>query len=92
MREAGRINAEALAAVAAAIAPGISTGELNEIAESVLKEYGAFSPFKHYRELIPIQPAFARVSTKSWYMDTGNRKLKNGDIISVDCGTVFDGM
>lgn len=92
MREAGRINAEALAAVAAAIAPGISTGELNEIAESVLKEYGAFSPFKHYPGAYPYPASICTsINEELVHGIPGNRKLKNGDIISVDCGTVFDG-
>ena len=91
MREAGRINAEALAAVAAAIAPGISTGELNEIAESVLKEYGAFSPFKHYPGAYPYPASICTsINEELVHGIPGNRKLKNGDIISVDCGTVFE--
>ena len=45
MREAGRINAETLNAVKAAIAPGVSTAELNEVAEAVQRSYGVYSPF-----------------------------------------------
>ena len=48
MRQAGRINAEALAAAKAAIRPGASTADLNAAAEEVLKKYGVYSPFKNY--------------------------------------------
>jgi len=92
MREAGRINAEALAAVAAAIQPGITTGELNEIAEMVLKDNGAYSPFKNYPGPYPYPSSIcASVNEELVHGIPGNRKLKNGDIISIDCGTVFEG-
>ena len=92
MREAGRINAEALAAVAAAIQPGITTGELNEIAEKVLKDNGAYSPFKNYPGPYPYPSSIcASVNEELVHGIPGNRKLKNGDIISIDCGTVFEG-
>jgi len=46
MQQAGRINAEALAAARAIIRPGITTADLNAAAEEVLKKYGCYSPFK----------------------------------------------
>ena len=45
MKEAGRINAEALAAARAIIRPGVTTADLNAAAEEVLKKYGVYSPF-----------------------------------------------
>jgi len=48
MREAGRINAEALYAAVDMVKPGVTTAELNEIFESVQKKYGVYSPFKNY--------------------------------------------
>ena len=92
MREAGRINAEALAAVAAAIQPGVTTGELNESAEAVLKKYGAYSPFKNYPGPYPYPSSIcASINEELVHGIPGNRKLKNGDIISIDCGTVYEG-
>ena len=47
MRQAGRINAEALAAAKAAIRPGASTADVNAAAEAVLRKHGVYSPFKN---------------------------------------------
>ena len=92
MRIAGRINAEALAAVHEIIAPGITTADLNAVAEVVLKKYGVFSPFKNYGSPIPY-PASTTVSVNDELVHgiPGKRKLKEGDIVSVDCGTVYEG-
>jgi len=92
MRQAGRINAEALAAAAAAIRPGATTGDLNAAAEEVLHKYGAYSPFKNYPGPYPY-PASTNVSLNAEMVHgiPGKRKLKEGDIVSVDCGTVFEG-
>ena len=61
MREAGRLNALALEAVKAAIAPGVSTAELNEVAEAFQREHGVYSPFKNYggNGIIPFPSASA---------------------------------
>ncbi len=92
MREAGRINAEALAAVASAIKPGVSTGELNELAEEVLRKYGAFSPFKNYPGPYPYPKSICvSINEELVHGIPGERKLKTGDIVSVDCGTVYEG-
>jgi methionyl aminopeptidase len=92
MRDAGRINAEALAAVRAVIQPGATTADLNAAAEAVLKKHGAYSPFKNYPGPYPY-PASTCVSVNEELVHgiPGKRKLKEGDIVSVDCGTVFEG-
>ena len=93
MREAGRINAEVLAAVKALIKPGVSTAELNAAAEDVLRKYKCVSPFKGYG-----RPPFPTSITASINRELvhgipgRNRKLKAGDIVSIDCGTVLDGL
>ena len=57
MREAGRINAEALAAASVNFyRPGVTTADLNAAAEEVLKKYGAYSPFKNYGRLPITRP------------------------------------
>ncbi|PKN95939.1 MAG: type I methionyl aminopeptidase, partial [Chloroflexi bacterium HGW-Chloroflexi-5] len=61
MREAGRINAEALAAARAIIAPGVTTADLDAAAEEVLRKYGCYSPFKGYPGPYPY-PASTNVS------------------------------
>ena len=92
MREAGRINAEALAAAKAIIRPGATTGDLNAAAEEVLRKHGCYSPFKGYPGPYPY-PASTNVSVNYELVHgiPGKRKLKEGDIVSVDCGTVYEG-
>lgn len=92
MRMAGRINAEALAAARAIIRPGVTTADLNAAAEEVLKKYGAYSPFKNYPGPYPY-PASTCISINAELVHgiPGKRKLHEGDIVSMDCGTVFDG-
>jgi methionyl aminopeptidase len=91
MREAGRVNALALAAVRNLIGPGVATADLNAAAEEVLRKHGAYSPFYHYGR--PPFPASicASVNEELVHGIPGNRKLKEGDIISVDCGAVIEG-
>jgi methionyl aminopeptidase len=93
MREAGRINAEALAAAKAAIRPGASTADLNAAAEEVLRKHGVYSPFKGYPGPYPY-PASTCVSVNEELVHgiaNPKRKLKEGDIVTVDCGTVYEG-
>ena len=92
MREAGRINAEALAAAVALVSPGVTTGELNEAFEAVHRNYDVFSPFKDYPGPYPY-PASVCTSVNDELVHgiPGNRKLVEGDIVSIDCGTVYKG-
>ena len=92
MREAGRINATVLAAVKALLQPGVTTADLNAAAEDVLRKHGCISPFKGYG--YPPFPASITVSINQELVHgipRKKRKLKAGDIVSIDCGTVFNG-
>ena len=92
MREAGRINASVLATVQALLKPGISTFDLNAAAEEVLRKHGCVSPFKGYGH--PPFPTSITTSINNELVHgipSKHRKLKAGDIVSVDCGTVLDG-
>ena len=92
MREAGRINATVHATVRELLKPGVSTYELNAAAEEVLKKHGCFSPFKGYGH--PPFPTSITVSINQELVHgipSKTRKLKAGDIVSIDCGTVFEG-
>ncbi len=92
MRVAGQINAEALQAAADAAVPGATTADLNAAAESVLKKHGVFSPFYKYPGAYPY-PASTTVSVNEELVHgiPGNRMLKEGDIVSIDCGAVYEG-
>lgn len=72
-----------------AIAPGISTAELDKIAESFIISCGAKPAFKGYRGF----PGTLCVSVNEQVVHgmPGQYKLKEGDIVSVDCGAVKDG-
>lgn len=92
MREAGRINASVLAAVKERLKPGVSTYDLNAAAEEVLRKHGCISPFKGYGH--PPFPSSITVSINQELVHgipSKSRKLKSGDIVSIDCGTVYQG-
>jgi methionyl aminopeptidase len=92
MREAGRINAQALAAVREAIRPGVTTAELDAIAAEVLRKHGARPAFLGVPGAYPY-PATTTISINDEMVHgiPGKRKLQEGDIVSVDCGTIFEG-
>jgi methionyl aminopeptidase len=91
MREAGRVNALALAAVRELLHPGVTTADLNAAAEEILQKHGAYSPFKNYGH--PPFPGSICTSVNEELVHgiPGKRKLKEGDIISIDCGAVVEG-
>ncbi|MGW2464019.1 type I methionyl aminopeptidase [Streptomyces sp. NPDC004457] len=95
MREAGRVVARALDAVREAADVGVSLRELDEAARSVLAEAGAGSPFLGYRpSFAPVAfPAVICTSVNdavSHGIPTGYR-LRDGDLVSIDCGAELDG-
>jgi len=93
MRQAGRVNAQALQAVRELIRPGVSTAELDGAAEEVIRKNGGAPIFKGYPGPYPY-PATINASINSELVHgipSPKRKLEEGDIISVDCGTLLDG-
>lgn len=92
MREAGRINALALEAAREQIRPGVTTKELNAAAEEVIRKHGAIPTFMGVPGPYPY-PAATTISVNDELVHgiPGKRKLKEGDIVSVDCGTTFEG-
>ncbi|MFM8875691.1 MAG: type I methionyl aminopeptidase, partial [Anaerolineae bacterium] len=92
MREAGRINASVHERMKELLQPGVTTADLNAAAEEVLKSQGCVSPFKGYGH--PPFPASITVSINDEMVHgipNSRRKLKEGDIVSIDCGTVYQG-
>jgi methionyl aminopeptidase len=89
MREAGRIVAAVLAALTRAIAPGMTTRELDAIAVRELKRHGAAASFKGYRGF----PASICVSINDEVVHgiPGERLLQEGDIVSLDFGAYYRG-
>ena len=90
MREAGRLVGEVLTELAAKVAPGISTAELDELAEKRIAKRGAVPAFKGYHGY----PATICASINDEVIHgipSGRRVLVEGDIISLDVGASVDG-
>jgi methionyl aminopeptidase len=95
MRESGKILARALQAVREAIVPGVSTAELDAIAEKVIVSSGAIPTFKgvtQYPGQMPYPATItASINEELVHGIPGSRKLEKGDIISIDCGATYNG-
>ncbi|MGW4383723.1 type I methionyl aminopeptidase [Kitasatospora sp. NPDC004531] len=92
MRAAGLVVAEALKACREAVAPGVTTGELNDIADQVITKHGATSNFRadHGGLWFP-GVICASVNEEVVHGIPGDKVLKAGDLISIDCGAILDG-
>jgi methionyl aminopeptidase len=90
MRSAGLVVAEALATMKAAVEPGISTADLDAIAEKVIRGAGAIPSFKGYQGF----PASICASVNEQIVHgipSARQVLLEGDLISIDCGAILDG-
>jgi len=89
MRKAGRVVAEMLAVTSAAAKPGATTAQLDQLAREVLARRGARSNFLGYRGF----PAVICTSPNNMIVHgiPGSYTLKEGDIISLDCGAIVEG-
>ena len=95
MRAAGKVVADALAAVRASVSVGVALTELDQVARDVLAKAGAGSPFLGY------QPGFASVPFPAVICTSVNDaalhgiptsyRLADGDLLSIDCGALLDG-
>ncbi len=92
LREAGRVNALALKTVRDMIHPGVATIDLDVAAEEVIRKHGGIPVFKGYPGAYPF-PATLCVSINEELVHgfPSKRKLREGDIVSVDCGTLLEG-
>jgi methionyl aminopeptidase len=92
MREAGRVNALALKTVRQMIRPGVATIDLDAAAEEVIHKHGGNPVFKGYPGAYPF-PATLCVSINEELVHgfPSKRKLREGDIVAVDCGTLLEG-
>lgn len=95
MDEAGQVVALIHSRIEAAIAPGVSTAELDDIARDTLHGAGAVSSFLHYPGA-PGCPPFpghicASVNDEIVHGIPGKRRLREGDVVSIDVGAILDG-
>ena len=95
MRVAGQIVAQILSILESKVKPGVTTGSLNTIAEEECRKRGAIPVFKNYpnpRGGRPFPGAIcASVNEEVVHGIPGKRVLKEGDIISIDFGVLFEG-
>ena len=90
MREACRISAGALQTAGKAVEPGVTTAELDRLAEEYIRSQGGEPNFKNYEGY----PATACISINNEVIHgipSTKRKLRAGDIVSIDLGAKFDG-
>ncbi|MEI7654111.1 MAG: type I methionyl aminopeptidase [Actinomycetota bacterium] len=89
MRRAGKVVAEMHEVTRAAIRPGITTMEINNVAAAVIEKRGARSNFLNYHGF----PAVICASPNSMIVHgiPGDYVLQEGDIISIDCGAIIEG-
>jgi methionyl aminopeptidase len=95
MREAGLVVGRTLEALTAAVAPGVTTADLDDLAEAEIRRAGAVPSFKGYRPH-PSMPPFpasicASVNDEIVHGIPGPRALQEGDIVSSDCGAILAG-
>jgi methionyl aminopeptidase len=89
MRQAGKIVAEVLALLTSGLKPGVRTKELDIIAEREIKKLGGMPSFKGYRGY-PASVCFS-INDEIVHGIPGERILKEGDIVSLDLGAIFQG-
>ena len=92
MQAAGSLNALVLEEVKKLIRPGVATSELDQTAEMIIRDHGGIPTFKGYPGPYPY-PATLTISINEEMVHgiPSGRTLKEGDIVSIDCGTTLDG-
>jgi methionyl aminopeptidase len=92
MKTAGSLNALVLEEVKKLIKPGVTTSKLDETAEMIIRDHGGIPTFKGYPGPYPY-PATLTISINEEMVHgiPSGRSLKEGDIVSIDCGTTLDG-
>lgn len=88
MRQAGLIVAATLRDLRRMVEPGISTRELDAFAENRIRQAGAYPTFKGYRGFPG--SICASVNEEVVHGIPSNRKLREGDIIKIDCGATLN--
>jgi len=90
MRRSGKVLRQVLESVRARVAPGVSTMDMERVAEEKIRELGAKPAFKGYYDY----PCVLCTSVNNEIIHgipSEKRILKEGDIVSIDCGVVLDG-
>jgi methionyl aminopeptidase len=93
MRVAGRIVAEVLALVESELRPGVATSHLDRLAERHIRTSGAVPSFKGYGHRSNPFPASLCISIDDEVVHgiPGERTIREGQIVSIDAGAIYDG-
>ena len=94
MRRASRIVAEVLETMREQVVPGVTTAELDEVAEEIIHGHNAIPSFKGYPpgSVYPFPASIcASINEELVHGIPGPRVLEEGDIISIDVGAILDG-
>ena len=91
MRVAGLLVGETLELLRASVRAGVSTGELDAIAEENIRSHGGIPSFKGYGHPPFPGSICASVNDEVVHGIPGGRVLTDGDLISIDCGAIVDG-
>ena len=89
MREAGLVVGRTLELLRTSVAPGITTGELDAIAEKNIRSSGAVPSFKGYHGFPG--SICASVNDEVVHGIPGDRVIREGDVVSIDCGAIVEG-
>ncbi|HRZ42613.1 MAG TPA: type I methionyl aminopeptidase [Bacteroidales bacterium] len=89
IRKSSLLVGKTLAEVAGWLVPGVETGKLDAIAETFIRDHGAIPGFKGYNRF----PATLCISVNEQVVHgiPGKRTIKEGDIVSIDCGVILNG-
>jgi methionyl aminopeptidase len=87
MKQAGKVVSRTLALLRSAVRPGITTGELDRIAEESIRSAGAVPSFLGYGDFPG--SICASVNEEIVHGIPGSRVLREGDLISIDCGAII---
>ncbi|HEU5325470.1 MAG TPA: type I methionyl aminopeptidase [Candidatus Limnocylindria bacterium] len=93
MRAAGQILAGILEVLRAEVRPGVSTGELDAIAERMMRDAGAVPSFKGYGSNPPFPGVIcASINDEVVHgIPSSRRRIADGDVVSIDVGCIVDG-
>lgn len=91
MRKAGRIVAGTIDRVLAAVGPGVTTAQLDEVAEAYILEQRATPSFKWYRGTFPASICTSLNDEIVHGIPSTKRVVREGDVLSLDFGAIWDG-
>jgi methionyl aminopeptidase len=90
MREAGKLLGEVLTELESACRPGVTTNDIDRAADTLIRERGAVPGFKGYNGF----PKSLCISVNEEVVHgiPGKRVIRDGDIVSLDCGLIYKGL